>query len=173
MGDPHLGLYASRNETGEAWNLQSAIAVMQSAIDDLTARTPPTPQALVINLGDFFHSDNTDNRTLRSNNALDVDGRYYDILQAGMELMVYHIDRCLEHHASVTVWNRLGNHDDHTSIMLAVALSAYYRNDKRVSVPVNPAPADYLEWGSVLIGATHGHTYKTKDLESIMASDQA
>lgn len=172
IADLHLGLYASERETGEGWDIERATSVLQAAIDALTYAVPATKEALIINLGDFFHSDNTTNRTMKSGHALDVDGRYFDILERGVQLMIYTIDRVLEKHQRVTVWNRIGNHDEHSAHMLGLVLQAYYTREKRVTVDVNPSPADYMEWGGVMIGATHGDTYKVNKLHGIVAASQ-
>ena len=72
----------------------------------------------------------------------------------------------------VTVDNRIGNHDSHTSLMLSLALGAYYRNEPRVSVPPTVRHRAYYERGSVLIGTTHGDRAKPDDLAAIMAAEQ-
>lgn len=175
LGDMHLGMYAAAREAGDAWDTAAAMKIARSAISDLTEHGPPAAHGLLINVGDFFHSDNPQNRTAKSGNPLDVDGRYFEIMEKGLELKTDMIDRMLTVHRTVRVWVRLGNHDEQSSLGLAIALRAYYRNDPRVLVEINPAPADYLRWGNCLIGCTHGDTYaanKPNQMVAIMANDR-
>lgn len=172
MGDPHLGMRAWAAETrDDDFDLPRALEITKGAIDALVTQGPSTESALIVNLGDFFHADNIENRTMRSGHALDVDTRWPKVLSAGIDLMIYIIDRCLENHARVKVINEIGNHDDHSAIMLSVGLNAYYRNEPRVEIDLSPSRFHYHVFGKNLIGVTHGHKVKHEDLESIMAAD--
>ncbi len=173
MGDPHIGMLSWAPETGEDFDLGKAQKVMTSAMQELVTRGPRTKQALIVNLGDFFHADNEQNRTSRSGHALDVDGRWPKVLQVGIEIMVFMIDQALKHHESVRVVNEIGNHDDHSAMFLSVVLSAYYRNEPRVEIDMSPSRFHWHRFGKNLIGITHGHNTKHGDLESIMAAERA
>lgn len=173
MGDPHIGMLSWAPETGEDFDLGKAQKVMTSAMRELVTRGPRTERALIVNLGDFFHSDNEQNKTARSGHALDVDGRWPKVLQVGIEIMVFMIDQALMHHQHVRVVNEIGNHDDHSAMFLSVVLSAYYRNEPRVEIDMSPSRFHWHRFGKNLIGITHGHNQKHGDLESIMAAERA
>jgi hypothetical protein len=66
-----------------------------------------------------------------------------------------------------------GNHDEHASVAVAYFLLAWYRNEPRVTVDVDPSLFFWFRFGKVLLGATHGHTVKLKDMASIMAHRRA
>lgn len=175
LGDMHLGMYAAAREAGEDWNLDKAMQVAEAAIDDLTLYGPPAHEALLVNVGDFFHADGPSNTTPKSGHALSVDGRYFEIMEKGLELKCYMVDRLLQVHQTVRVWVRIGNHDTQSSVGLAIALRAYYRDNPRVIIEVDPSAADYLQFGRVLLGCTHGDTYKANKPEAmvaIMANDR-
>lgn len=172
MGDPHIGMLSWAPETGEDFDLPRAQRIMRTAIDELVLRGPATCAALIVNLGDFFHSDDNENRTRRAGHALDVDGRWAKVLRVGIDIMRHTIDRALEAHQRVRVINATGNHDDSSSIFLSVALDAYYTNEPRVEIETSPAPFHYHRFGRCLIGVTHGHMAKGTVLESVMASDR-
>jgi hypothetical protein len=125
VGDPHFGMFAWEAETGESFDLKIAEATLTAAIDDLVGRAPPAEQALIVNVGDFFHTDNASNRTARSGNVLDVDTRWAKVLSVGVRAMRWCIDRALQKHARVRVINEIGNHDDHTAIVLSTVLAAF------------------------------------------------
>src|SRR5882762_7554372 len=73
--DHHLGLYAWEPETGANYDLSIATKILRDSLSELVASAPNSDQAVILNIGDFFHSDNNRNRTERSNNILDADGR--------------------------------------------------------------------------------------------------
>lgn len=173
MGDPHFGMYAWAAETGDDFDTDIAERLTCQAIDRLVASAPPAHTAIIIELGDFFHTDNSSNMTLQSGNALDVDTRWSKVMQIGLRAMVYTIKRALTKHRHVVVRIVKGNHDPHASFALALALDAYFSNNKRVEIDLSPAVFWYYRFGKVLIGATHGDTAKMKDLPGIMASDKA
>lgn len=173
MGDPHFGMYAWAAEAGEDFDLAIAERITYRAIDELVAAAPPAREAVILELGDFFHSDNSQNRTEASGHALDVDTRWARVLAIGLRAMVYVIKAALRKHARVTVRIVQGNHDTHSSSALALALDAHFRNERRVSIDLSPAPRWYYRFGRVLIGATHGHQCRPKNLPAAMASERS
>lgn len=172
MGDPHLGMYAWRAETGADFDLDVAESSLIAAVDHLVNLAPPADRALVVNLGDFFHADTKDHRTLRSGNVLDVDTRWSKVLATGVRTMRRIIDRALEKHHEVRVISEIGNHDDHSSIMLALCLQQYYENEPRVSIDTSPETFHWYRFGQNLIGVTHGDRVKASELPAIMAADR-
>jgi hypothetical protein len=171
MGDPHFGLYAWAEESGEDFDLDTAERLTCGAIDRLVASAPPAETAIVLNLGDFFHGDTVDNQT-RSGHALDIDSRWAKVMQVGLRAMVYVIERTLSKHQKVIVRNVRGNHDTHASFALALALDCHFANNDRVSVDLSPATYWYYRFGKVLLGASHGDTCKMASLPGIMACDR-
>lgn len=172
MGDPHCGMLAWETETGENFDLDEFERRLKGSIDRLVLAAPATKQALFINLGDMFHADDSRNRTPASGHSLDVDGRFAKVALVAFRCMVYAIDKLRSKHEQVIVWNRPGNHDPHSYLMLAMALAAYYHGDERVDVPVDPCMFSYLRFGRNLFGSTHGHGPKINELGMIMAADQ-
>jgi len=171
IGDPHLGMLAWAPETLEAdYDLSIGSALLRGAVDELTANSPPASQALIVNLGDFFHSDSDEHRTRRSGNVLDVDSRWAKILSVGLDVMIHLVDSALRSHSRVRIINEIGNHDDQSAIMLSIALDRHYSLEPRVEVDLSPARYHYHRFGRCVIGTTH-YPQKAADLESIMAHD--
>lgn len=173
MGDPHLGMLACAEECGADFDLEIAEDNLTSAVDKLVTLAPAAKQALIINLGDFFHSDNQSNRTARSGHTLDVDGRWFKVMQVGIRTMRRCIDRAAEKHEEVVVICEIGNHDDHSAMMLALALDQYYSNNPRVIIDTSPQTFHWYRFGANLIGVTHGNNTKAANLPGIMAHDRA
>jgi hypothetical protein len=171
MGDPHFGLYAFAPECGDDFDLDTAERLTCAAIDRLVASAPPAETAIILNLGDFFHGNTEENRTM-SGHALDIDTRWSKVMQVGLRAMVYVITAALQKHRRVVVRNVKGNHDRESSFALALALDAFFHNNDRVSVDLSPAAHWYYRFGRVLLGATHGDTTKMANLPGVMAADR-
>lgn len=173
LADFHIGLFSWHRETGTNWDLDISERVIGAALDDLISRSPPSGHAIVLGGGDLLHSDNNENKTAKSGNVLQVDGRYQKVLMTACRLVVRAVDANLARHGHVTVRMLPGNHDEHASVAVAYFLLAWYRNEPRVTVDVDPSLFFWFRFGKVLLGATHGHTVKLKDMPSIMAHRRA
>lgn len=172
MGDPHFGMYAWAEETGIDFDLKEADRLTRSVIDRLVSLSPNASECLLINLGDFFHADNSSNSTPASGHALDVDTRYDKILQVAEDCLVYCITRLLQKFQTVHFWSMPGNHDPHCASPLARILRAYFRENPRVKIDCKPGKFNYMHFGKVLIGSTHGDMAKPANLPLLMAADK-
>lgn len=170
IADHHLGLFAWGEETGEDYDLKIGATLLLDTMTKLIQNTPRSETALVLNLGDFFHSDNNENRTLRSGNALDVDTRYAKVLQIGVELMIHCVQMALQKHKRVIVRSLPGNHDPYAALALSVAMAAFFDNEPRVEVDTSPDPFFWYRFGKVFIGAAHGDMAKPSDMPGLMAA---
>lgn len=171
IGDPHFGLRVWSQEGGANFNLDIAERLTCSAIDRLTASAPKARTAILLNLGDHFHADSQANTT-SGGTAVDVDGRWAKIQQVGLRAMLHAIGRLLERHERVIVRINRGNHDKHSAYALSLMISCYFHNEPRVEVDLSPAAVWYMQFGSVLIGSTHGDTIKGDKLIGVMAADR-
>lgn len=171
MGDPHFGMYAWAEEAGTDFDLDIAEKITKAAIDRLVATAPKTKNALILELGDFFHADDNSARTPRSGNVLDVDTRWAKVMQVGLRAMTYVVYKALEKHENVTVRIVKGNHDPHSSFALALALDAFFANNPRVTIDLSSNPFWYYQFGQTLVGCTHGDGLKMDALPGIMAAD--
>lgn len=172
-GDWHLGMFAWEQEGGVNWDLKIAEDTIGRAVEDTITRSPPSVQAIVLSGGDLLHADNGTNQTSKSGHVLDVDGRYDKVIGVACRLMVRTVDAALRRHGHVTVRILKGNHDRHASVAIAYYLLAYYRNELRVHVDVDPSLFFWFSFGNVLIGATHGDEAKITQMPQIMAHRRA
>jgi hypothetical protein len=168
--DHHLGLYSWEPETGANYDLTIATKILRESLLDLISQTPNSTRAVILNIGDFFHSDNNRNRTERSANVLDADGRYAKILEIGIDLELYAIELALTKHSCVEVRNLPGNHDPYATIALNSSIRQAFKNNPRVHVSRDPSPFFFWRFGKVLVGATHGDMIKHTDMPSVMAA---
>lgn len=169
--DLHLGLYAWARETGADYDVDIAAGLLRGAVTNLVSRSASSETAIVLDLGDYFHTDDSRNQTKRSNNPLDVDTRYARVLQVGYELVVETVELALQKHGRVIYRKLPGNHDDETSLMLAISIAAHFRNEPRVTVDTDPSRFFVHQFGKVMIGATHGDQLKKSDMAGFMATN--
>ncbi len=173
LADLHMGLYAWGKETGTNWDLKIAEETIGKGIRDVIERSPPSHTAILLGGGDLLHSDNNENKTARSGNTLQVDGRYQKVLMAANRLIVCAASALLEKHEKVIVRILPGNHDEHSSVAVAYFLLAWFKDEPRIEVDVDPSLFFWHRFGKTFLGATHGHTVKLKDMAGIMAHRRA
>ena len=173
IGDPHIGMYAWAEETGDDWDLNIAERVHCGAMNELVHAAPATEQAIVLNLGDALHYDSMAAVTPRSGHFLDADGRYAKMVSVAIKVIRQCIESALTKHKSVHVINLPGNHDETGALWMSIALSHIYEREPRVTVDTNPSVFSYYRWGKVLLGAHHGHACKPAALAGVMACDRA
>jgi transposase-like protein len=171
IADLHLGMFSWAKETGADYDLKIAADLLRSSMNSLVARSANSKDAIVLDLGDYFHSDNSRNQTARSGNALDVDTRYAKVIQLGFELVIQCIELALQKHDFVEYRKTPGNHDEETSLMLAVAVSAHFRNNERVRVDTSPSRFYMRQHGACMIAATHGDMLRMGDMAGFVAAN--
>lgn len=170
MGDPHFGQYSWAAETGDDYDLQLAEQYHCTAMDELVRSAPAASKGLLINLGDFFHMDNSTNQTLRGHHQLDVDTRWQKVINSGVHAVFRLVKRMLQKFGVVEAWMVPGNHDPHSAFMLQLALRLYFKDEPRVIVPEVAGLYYYTRFGENLIGATHTHTVRDRmSLGELMA----
>jgi len=170
FGDPHIGMYSWCKETGEDFDCDIAEKDLRGSVKYLFNKAPNAETCIILNCGDFFHSDNQSNRTARAGNALDVDTRWSRVLRIGIDLMLDCIYMALEKHKKVIVKNNIGNHDDHTSQVLSICLMQAFKNNPRVEI-AEPADRFFVyEFGKNMIFSTHGDMVKPKQAQGVLAN---
>jgi hypothetical protein len=171
--DWHVNLLTWNRETGENWDLKIAERVIGHAIEDAIARSPASAVGVVLGGGDLLHADTNENRTAKAGNILEADGRHQKGLEAAQRLKVRTIDAALAKHNKVIVRILPGNHDPYSAVGISYFLSAYYRNEPRITVDLDASLFWWHRFGHVMLGATHGHTVKLAQMASIMAHRRA
>jgi hypothetical protein len=169
IADQHNGLLSWGPETGEDYDIKIGARRLRESMARLVSQSPASALAIILNLGDWQHTDDQRNMTPRSGNLLDVDSRYFKILTTGVQLMVDCIDLALQRHRKVIVRNIPGNHDPHASIALTVALANKYAGHPRVTIEVDPSEFFFYRFGAVLLGAHHGHKMKADRMAMTLA----
>ncbi len=168
VGDTHIGMLASKDETGANSDLKIQERDLLAAIDHLVAGMPPSATCTIIPLGDNIHADDDQQVTPAHKHKLDVDGRAPKVARTAINIYRRMIDRALQRFRTVRVEVVGGNHDVVTSTWLRIALELIYENEPRVEV--NPSPAALRVWsfGVCMFGTCHGDGIKPENMIAVM-----
>lgn len=170
LADLHLGLYTSLRDSGDVWDLETAVEKYRKVFCQLLEAAPRAYHAIVANLGDFTHIDNHTNRTPRSGAVLDASGRYGEIVEAAVKLATWFIDEVAAKHTNVNVVWLSGNHDEATGQVMQAALRQIYRNDDFVNVMETQGRFAVYEHHLTMLAFTHGDTVKPRNLPLTLAA---
>lgn len=172
FGDPHFGLGSSIEDGGDDTSIDDADRLTRAGIDALVSRTPATERAILLFIGDNLHSNDNSALTPQNRNPLDVDPRGFGAAFLSCSRAIcYATVRALTKHPTVEVWIMPGNHDPDAAFGIAVAVSMFFDNDPRVTVPLT---RDYLWWtrfGKNLLAAHHGDKVKPMDMHGVLSND--
>lgn len=172
IADPHIGMYSHHEESGANYSTDIAVSDTCHAVDYLVKQGPHSKRCLIINLGDWLHADNLSGVTEKSGNVLDMDTRMPLVIRKAMAAMRQCVETALKHHEHVELMNISGNHDEILGCAFRVAFAMLYENEPRVTIHEASTSRQYIRFGKVLIGATHGHQTKDAGLPGIMAAEQ-
>jgi hypothetical protein len=163
--DAHVGMLAWGRETGaQDYDLEHAAKDMRHAFAKVLAMTPAAQQAVLLIGGDYFHSDDTRAETPANRHRLDVDGRFWKVVDVGIGIIAETVARLLAKHAKLHVRVLRGNHDPHSSMTLNFALAERYRNEPRITVEKEPRDLFMMQWGKCAIFAHHGDKGKPQQM---------
>lgn len=170
VSDTHLGMLAWHKECGESADIDIITRLTKQAIDTLVLSAPESALGVAEILGDFFHFDSTFPVTTKSGNFLDSDSRYGKVFEAGVELLLWIIDRLAQKHRQVHVIIAKGNHDELTAQHAATCMHHIYQRDERISVDTTASMFHFVQWGNVGIMVHHGDKTKISKLANVFAS---
>lgn len=168
--DLHIGMLAWGRETGTPWNLAIARETVLGSMADLVGGAPHSKTAILVDLGDFTHTNNQSNETPRGHHQLDADGRFPKVGKEAMRLRVDLIELALRKHENVIYRGLPGNHDPDAAQMISLAMALLFENNPRVTVDDDPSDFWFYEHGVVMLAANHGHRTKPEKLPGVMAA---
>ena len=173
IGDSHYGMYAWAQETKALdYDSETAAELMLNAIEDLVARAPLAETMVLVDVGDYIHSNSSHNQTFAGTNV-DVDTRLSRVLRIASRAMKTAVELALKKYPKVIVVIARGNHNPDTALAVQGITEAHFENEPRVDVLPTDGYFHYLEYGKNLIGINHGDKVKADKLPGIMARDMA
>lgn len=173
MPEPHMGLYSWGSENGgDDYDCDIAEHILINGMERLVDAAPASEEAVIVDIGDWYHVDNLINKTPRGGNNLDVDSRLPRVFQIGARVEKHLIRQALRKHKKVYVKKVPGNHDEITSFLLSMLLAEHFSSEPRVEVDLGVNPFKYHVFGNNLIGICHGEDTKADKLPLLLAADR-
>ena len=161
IGDAHIGMRVTKERNGDSdWNLEIAERVTVGAIEKLIQASGGSDTALMLDLGDFGHSDSLHNTTSSGTNHMDMDGDYGDSVGAQVRVYRRSIDLLLASYNKVILMMVRGNHNSSTSRCMNVMLQAFYASEPRLTVLDNAHKFQHITYGNNLLVTHHGDRMK-------------
>lgn len=169
--DAHFGKLAWKPESGADYDLKIADEAHRDAALDFSARLGREGFERVLVLGgqDSLHIANPEGTTSRGT-QLDYDGRFQKIVKARIEYEVWRVGLWLKK-GPVTYVSSPGNHSFVAEMMLAEVLKAWYKDCPQVSFMDAPSDRQYLKFGKVGLGFSHGDKTKPKQARELFAAE--
>jgi hypothetical protein len=172
LPDLHFGMLAWGRESGADYDIEIATDMATRAMAALVSQSRPSRKAVLLGLGDYFHSNDAKQVTPGSGHKLDVDGRWPKVFEGGARLLVRLIEMVAAKHPDVEVVMLPGNHDPDAAVSLAIAMRLLFERVPGVRVHDGHGLAWYGRHGACLFGATHGHTMKPDRMAMMLANDR-
>jgi hypothetical protein len=173
IADAHFGMMAWGRETGENWDTAKASARLRDWIGRCIASSPPSVNAVILDVGDTTHANDQTNQTPQSHHGLDVDTRFYKTMTTAAEALGAATEAALAKHQNVTVVILPGNHNRDSYIGLRLALFYRFRDNPRVTVYHEPGEFWVYQFGSILMAAHHGDKAKPERIVMFLADQHA
>lgn len=172
LPDMHWGLLTHGEELqhGENFDLKIQEQWVIGAMQYLVDTSKPTEKCVIADLGDLLHSMD-DKKQTKSGHSLDVDGRTHKIVKMMFSAFTRLVDMALTKHKTVEIYSVAGNHSDMAGLYLKAHLSAWYRNEPRVTVVECEKAQQYLQFGKCILGFTHGHELRPNNAGEVLVAD--
>ena len=162
IGDPHIGMHAWNRDAGGDFDLDIALRLYLGASMTAFRKAPVGSDALLIDLGDFYHFDDALYRTSSGRVTVDADSRYQKVVHTGQRIADTLLEAALTQHRKVTWWTLRGNHDAQASVALYSYLRGRWGQHPRVTIDDTAGKFHYLRWHSNLLAATHGENARKR-----------
>lgn len=173
IADAHIGMMAWGKETGEAYDTEAACARLTEWIGRCVDLSPASDTAVILDVGDLMHADDSTNVTPASKHVLDVDTRHYRTLEATIATMAAAVDYAAQKHAKVIVRIMRGNHNPHSYMAVMLALKERYRLSDQVEIQATPQEFWVHTHGDCFFAAHHGDKTKAERLIMFLADEYA
>jgi len=173
IGDAHLGMLAHEVETGANFDMKICEREMCAAISTLIDEAGEHERCVIQDLGDFTHAENTRGETEASGHRLDMDGRYYKMINVYSRLMRFIVDKALSKFNNVDVIINQGNHSRKNDWWMSEVLRVAYGHTGRVNVLNNGNVFIGYRMGKTLVVSHHSDKCKPGVLPQVVATDFA
>lgn len=171
IADAHIGMRAIKEETGDDYNLDIASERIRRSMDELVELSPSSRRAIILDVGDLTHADDTSYATPKSKHALDMSGTQYESIDLAIEVLSAGIFAALRKHIEVLVRVLRGNHNENSYIAIMFALHERFRDNPRVTIEKTPSDFFVHDFGKCMFAAHHGDKGRAERLVMHMAHE--
>ena len=167
--DVHVGKLCTVFETGKEYNSQIAVQRCLEGVDGILNKSNGFNIDKIVFVGgnDILHVDNAKNTTT-SGTYQDASGMWYDNFLLAKQLYVDILEKLIQIADVHFVFNP-SNHDYTNGFFLANVIETHFRNCKNIKFDCSISHRKYFNYGTNLIGTTHGDGAKQTDLGSLMS----
>ena len=172
--DVHFGKLAEASEAGNDYDLDVAAAYLREGVRGVLAKAQAHGIAKILFVlgNDILHID-TPRRTTTSGTPQDTAGSWHRAYRVAKDSLIGAIEACAAV-APVHLVHCPSNHDFMSGYMLSDSIVSWFA--KHPNVEANPRSVDmrhrkYIQFGSNLLGFTHGDGAKDKDLHSLALTE--
>ena len=171
IADLHLGKLGMKSETGDAYDVQTAIDRALEGVQGILDKSVGfAVEKIVFIIGnDVLHVDNANNTTTKGT-AQDVSGIWFENYKTARQLYTHIIERLVSL-ADVHIVHCPSNHDYVTGYMLADTIYCCFKNHPNITFDVTNAYRKYYKYGKNLLGFSHGDGGKMDTLPLVMANE--
>lgn len=173
IGDAHIGMLASEEETGANFDISIGEREICAAAAALISDAPPCKRMVINDLGDATHFETFKAETEASGHALDQDTRYWKMVRAYIRITRFIVEKALAKAETVDYICNQGNHSRSNDIWIAATVDALYSETGRVNVLKNESPFIAYRMGKTLVVVHHGDKAKPEKFRDIVISDFA
>ena len=170
MFDVHLGMAASKVETGEEYSTDIAAQRIIDSMAQCVMSAPPSKYATILVGGDLLHHNDATNMT-KSGHILDVSTRIDQTIEVAIWALATAIETAATRHQNVSVVIIPGNHDRDAYLAVMFALRERYRDNERIEVQRYYGEFFVMEFGQVMLTAHHGDKARAERLVMHMAGE--
>ena len=169
--DIHIGKLSKAFETGVEYNQQIAVKRVLDGVQGILNKSNGfnIDRILFIGGNDILHTD-TPRRTTTSGTPQDTDGMWYENFNHAKNLYLEVIEMLLQV-ADVHFTFNPSNHDYQSGFFLAQVIEAHFSKCKQITFDVDIKHRKYFQYGTNLIGTTHGDGAKQHNLGSLMSME--
>jgi len=169
LSDYHLGMFSDHDLDGK-WNTDMATETLYRWVDYAVENTIDSHTGVFLQLGDFFHANDTKGVTPASGHVLDIDVSWDDVIRIGTQALEYALTRMLERHDHVHFINAEANHDPDAAKWIQVFFERLFRDNPRLSVDCTSGGFYAYQWGDTALYAHHGHARGINDVSKTLTA---
>lgn len=171
IADIHFGKLSLKEETRKEYNLEIAEERMRKGVFELVNKAKPFGiEKIVFVIGnDALHIDGPMRKTT-AGTPQDTDGQWWSAYNVAKKAYIAAIEE-LTVVAPVHLVFNPSNHDYASGFMLADSIASWFHNHPDVNsedASMSIAHRKYIQYGSNLLGFTHGDGAKESDLPNLM-----